>query len=125
MRNKEELDAIISICREDKLPEDLIYDFEIEENKPIIKKNKRKNIRENKYSRKMKEKQKLKKLVSQNSYFYSEKESENGEIYYTRFYLSGCRKFAKRMTSKKNRKVTYLSNGAAYRRNFDYWYTLF
>lgn len=68
----------------------------------------------------------MKKLEECNSYFLSEKENENGETYLCPFYMSGCRKFAKKQTSRKLRKSNdFKLNGCAYRRKFDYWYTLF
>lgn len=80
----------------------------------------------NRYERKMKSRKKLRRLHEENSYFVYEKENENGETYLCPFYLSGCRKFAKKQTSKRLRKSNdFKLNGCAYRRKFDYWYTLF
>lgn len=69
---------------------------------------------------------KTRRLLRANSYFISEKTNDNDEVYYTRFYLSGCRKFAKRLTSKKVRKTISLpARGNGYRRTIDYWWILF
>lgn len=81
----------------------------------------------NRYTRKRKTKEKMKKLHDKHVYFISKKDTDNGEVYYQRLYLSGCRKLAKRETSRKIRKSKndFKMNGCAYRRKFDYWNTLF
>lgn len=74
----------------------------------------------------METRKKLEKLREDNSYFLSEKSNEFGETYLRPFYLSGCRKYAKRMTNRKLRKSNdFKLKGCAYRRKFDYWNTLF
>ncbi len=81
----------------------------------------------NRYERKLITKKKLRKLHENSSYFVYEKESPKGKSYYKRLYLSGCRKYAKRQTNRlvRKSKESFCSKGCAYRRKFDYWYTLF
>lgn len=81
----------------------------------------------NRYERKLITKRKLKKLHDKSSYFVYETESPKGQKYYKRLYLSGSRKFAKRQTNRLVRKTkeNICSKGCAYRRKFDYWYTIF
>lgn len=80
----------------------------------------------NRYERKRLTQKKMKKLHDEGVYFVSCK--ENGEKeYYQPLHLSGCRKYAKRRTNRIVRKSRsdFSSKGCAYRRKFDYWYTLF
>ena len=90
--------------------------------KPEIKKEVVKvNKRYNKYDY-----YRFRRLLRANSYFISEKTNDNDEVYYTRFYLSGCRKMAKKQTSKTVRKALDIpSRGNGYRRKVDYWWILF
>ena len=82
----------------------------------------------NRYERKRKTQQKMKKLHDDNVYFITHKsDKESGEEYYQRLYLSGCRKLAKKRTNRiiRNSKNDFNLRGCAYRRKFDYWWTLF
>ena len=81
----------------------------------------------NYYDRKKLTQKKMKKLHDKGSYFVSQRTTENDEVYYQRFYLSGCRKYAKRRTNRiiRKSKSDFKLKGCAYRRKFDYWYTLF
>ena len=67
----------------------------------------------------------MKKLYDNNVYFVSDRMGREDKVYYKRFYLSGPRKFAKRETNRKYRKSKELLQGCAYRRVYDYWWTLF
>lgn len=82
----------------------------------------------NRYDRKKITQNKMKKLhENEKSYFVSEKESANGEVYYQPLHLSGCRKYAKKRTNRIIRKSRndFSNRGCAYRKKFDYWWTLF
>ena len=61
----------------------------------------------------------MKKLEKCNSYFLSEKENENGETYLCPFYMSGCRKFTKKQTSRKLRKSNDFKLNSAIKRKLD------
>lgn len=80
----------------------------------------------NKYDRKRITRKKMKKLHDNGVYFVSCKSSDKGE-YYQPLHLSGCRKYAKKRTNRILRKSRNDFNlrGCAYRRKFDYWWTLF
>lgn len=84
------------------------------------------SVRLNRYDRKRKTQLKMRKLYNRNCYFVTRKYSREFE-YYQRLYLSGKRKYAKRVTNRKIRHGRNKSKkkGCAYRREFDYWYTLF
>ena len=133
MEKIEELNSIFSIAENDSLNEfceEIIAEKQelLEEINYLSKKRKTKDKKQpiNHYEQKLKTKKKIEKLINEKSYFYSIKENDNDEEYYTRFYLSGCRKFAKRNSSKK---VRYYQNqipkGAYYRKIYDYWNDLF
>lgn len=81
----------------------------------------------NKYERKKITQKKMKKLHENGVYFVSCKSNKDGCEYYQPLYLSGCRKYAKRRTNRMLRKSRNDFNlkGCAYRRKFDYWWTLF
>lgn len=81
----------------------------------------------NRYDRKRITQRKMKKLHDNNCYFVYLKDDNKGGKYYQPLYLSGCRKYAKRRTNRILRKSMNDFNlrGCAYRRKFDYWYTLF
>lgn len=128
MKNIEEINAIIKICKEDNLPEELMTEYLSQEeiNEEQSEKCKNKKHAKNKWITREKDNKRIQKLIDANGYFYSEKENEFGIKYYTRFYLSGCRKLAKKMTNRKLRKsYTYVPKGAFYRKVFDYDNTLF
>lgn len=80
----------------------------------------------NRHERKRLTQKKLKKLYEQDVYFVTKKGTGDFK-YYQRVYLSGIRKFAKRETNRKlrNSRNDFKLKGCAYRRKFDYWYTLF
>lgn len=80
----------------------------------------------NRYERKKLTQKKMKNLYDNKVYFVY-KHEKDGKEYYQRLYMSGGRKYAKRETNRKlrNSKVDYKLNGCAYRRKFDYWWTLF
>lgn len=84
--------------------------------------------RSNGYFRKQKAKKRLEKLAKQGVYFVYEAENkESGKKYFKKFYLSGCRRYAKRETNRKVRqsKNDFKLKGCGYRKKFDYWNTLF
>lgn len=80
----------------------------------------------NRYERKRKTQLKMRKLYDDDCYFVTRKGSRE-ESYYQRLYLSGKRKFSKQRTNRKIRgnRNEMMKKGCAYRREFDYWYTLF
>lgn len=84
-------------------------------------------INMNGYERKKITQKKMKKLYHKKKSYFVCKREKGGKEYYQRLYLSGCRKYAKRETNRKlrNSKVDYDLKGCAYRRKFDYWWTLF
>lgn len=84
------------------------------------------SLKLNRYARK-KETQRRLRRGSKYNYFITERENKTGDIWYSRMYLSGCRKLAKKQTNKKVRKSRndFSQRGCAYRRKFDYWWTLF
>lgn len=79
----------------------------------------------NRYERKRLSQVKMKKLYDKGVYFVSDRSNKKGKVYYKRFYLSGMRKFCKKETNRKYRKSKELLQGCAYRRLYDYWWTLF
>ena len=81
----------------------------------------------NRYERKRKTQKKLKKLHDNNIYFVYSKSTDKDETYYQPLHMSGCRKVAKRQTNKRvrNSRNDFKLKGCAYRRKFDYWWTLF
>ena len=81
----------------------------------------------NRYDRKRITQKKMKKLHDNDCYFVDLKEDSEGDENYQPLHLSGCRKYAKRRTNRILRKSRNDFNlrGCAYRRKFDYWYTLF
>lgn len=130
----EEINAILDISKN----EDYLKEFcqELQEQKEDLlnelhkqkkkKKSKKIKIRDNRYTSKQKDKRKIEKLIKENSYFYSIKTSENEVEYNTRFYLSGCRKLAKQVSSKKVRRYQgYIADHGGYRKIEDYWSYLF
>lgn len=130
----EEINAMLDISKQEnylkdfseeleKQKEDLLNELHKQKKK---KKSKKIKIRDNRYTSKQKDKRKIEKLIKENSYFYSIKTSENEVEYNTRFYLSGCRKLAKQVSSKKVRRYQgYIADHGGYRKIEDYWSYLF
>lgn len=130
----EEINAMLDISKQEnylkdfseeleKQKEDLLNELHKQKKK---KKSKKMKIRDNRYTSKQKDKRKIEKLIKENSYFYSIKTSENEVEYNTRFYLSGCRKLAKQVSSKKVRRYQgYIADHGGYRKIEDYWSYLF
>ena len=58
------------------------------------------------------------------NYFNRIKKDENGNFYAQKRSVSNLRKYCKKQTNRKFRK-TNVGNYGAYRKLFDYWYTLF
>lgn len=82
----------------------------------------------NRYERKRKTQEKLRKLHENKVYFVSKKGTSDGKkVYFQPLYLSGCRKYAKKRTNRILRKSRddFNLKSCAYRRKFDYWWTLF
>ena len=81
----------------------------------------------NRYERKRLTQKKLKKLHDNEVYFVYSKSTKNGQTYYQPLQFSGCRKYAKKQTNRKvrNSRNDFKLKGCAYRRKFDYRYTLF
>lgn len=75
---------------------------------------------------KKKYREKLKKQYNSNeNYWVTEQESEDGKLYYKKCYNSGGRKLGKKLTTKKMRKSGILvdKKGATYRKVVPYnWY---
>lgn len=79
------------------------------------------------YKRKRGDKKKLNKLIKIDSYFVHP--ARYNRNFYTRIYLSGCRKYAKNQTNRRIRRhVNFddkISSPSYYRKVFDCWWTLF
>jgi len=58
------------------------------------------------------------------NYFNSIRQNDAGELYARKIYMSGMRKCCRKQTNKKVRH-SVVGNYGAYRKMFDYWYTLF
>lgn len=80
-----------------------------------------KGIAPTSHKRKREDKRRLKYMVNKQ---YDE---ENDNYYHKRYYLSGRKSFAKKMSNKKVRKYRpYVPlKGAEYRKVYDYWWTVY
>jgi len=79
------------------------------------------------YVKNKKSQKKLENKLKENPYFIYQKENEDtGELFIAHNYLSGKKKFAKKMTNRRVRKSNCdFSNPSSYRKLFDYEFTLF
>lgn len=58
------------------------------------------------------------------NYFNSIRQNKDGKLYARKIYMSGMKKYCRKQTNRKVRKSN-AGNYGAYRKTFDYWYTLF
>ena len=104
--------------------EEIIDFWEVEKtwSRWLKSKNRKKKHKLNHYKKNHIDKIKLKKLYD---YVYTVYFNE-AEQRYKRFYLSGCRKYAKWCTNRKVRNADdFPLKGGGYRKTFNYWWVVF